>query len=176
MPARRGTRQGDTVVVVTDRDTSENSLYRFAIDEGIRSIQHQDAEASRIRDRIVNMIGLTAAASAFLVGAALESAERGLRFYGPLACGTALFLALLVLGWRILSPARSWAAKVSPKILVRDFASRAEGYELLAGFYEAAQDENEAVLEILRRRLRRALLLSGGVILSWIGLAWLVAG
>jgi hypothetical protein len=164
------------VQVVTDRDTAQVDLYRFAIDEGIRSLQHQDAELNRIRDRAVALVTLTATASAFLVGAALQANTRGWRFYAPLAVGTALFVLLLWNGWKLLRKVR-WAAKVWAEVIVEDFASKppAQGYALLARYYSQAQDENERVLEGLRRTLQWAIVNAGAMIVVWIVLIWLVA-
>jgi hypothetical protein len=80
---------------VTDPELSGLEVYQLAIQEGIRSLEDQTNEVSRIRDRIANLTVLTATATAFLVGAALESVTRGARFYLPLAVGTGLFVVLL---------------------------------------------------------------------------------
>jgi hypothetical protein len=152
-------------------------LARFAIEEGIRALQLQEAEAARIRDRVVTLVGLVAAGSSFLVGAALDESTRGWRFHGPLLLGTVLFVVLMLQGWRVLRPTRSWASKVSSEVIVEDFAPLPlrEGWALLARFYGKAQLDNEAVLDGLRAGLQRALLLAGGVTVTWMALIWLVA-
>lgn len=161
-----------------DRDTHSQDLYRLAIEEGIRAVQQQEAELGRIRDRTINLLGLVATATAFFVGAALQSDTRGPRFYLPLGLGTALFLALAYCSWDLLKPVEHWKAKVSSTVLIEDFASRpaAESYALLASFYTSAKDSNDAKLNPLRNKLRTAVALSGAVVLAWIALVWSVAG
>ncbi|MEM9654341.1 MAG: hypothetical protein AAGA65_19765 [Actinomycetota bacterium] len=157
-------------------ETGDLELYKFAIEEGIRSLEHQGSELNRIRDRTINLFGLTATASAFLIGAALQSQTRGLSFYLPLAVGTALFALLAGLGWMTLKPCQ-WRAKVSSEVIVEDFAgsASADQYQQLAGFYTEAFRFNEQQLGSLRLRLRWSLLTSAGLVTTWIALVWMVA-
>jgi len=147
---------------------------RFALSEGVRAIQEQTAEARAIKERIVTLIGLTAAASAFLVGAALQASTRGVRFYGPLLVGTLLFVALLLIGWRILRPLPDWRSVVSAKTIMDDFDGP-DGWTYLAGYYTKNFVNNEEKLQPLHRLLRIATMLVGAIFVSWIVLIWLVA-
>lgn len=160
---------------MADPELSRVELHQLALQEGIRSLEDQRVEVSRIRDRVVNLVALTATSTAFLVGAALNSTSRNTRFYAPLAVGTGLFVALLILGWMILRPLKQWNAKISPTVMVEDFADGLEGYRALVSFYDRAQAENEAKLDRLRTYMQWALLTSGAVTISWIALVWLVA-
>ena len=160
-----------------DKQTAAQDLYRFAIQEGIRALQHQEAELSRMRDRAIAMAGLTATAAAFLVGAALHATMRGPRFYIPMTIGSVGYLVLLGLCWLLLKPVNEWSAKVSGTVILDDFASREppEAYRLLAGFYESARVANESVLVSLRTRLVWALICAGGTVAAFLTLTWLVA-
>lgn len=160
-----------------DRDTVNEELYRFAIQEGIRTLQHQDQELSRVGDRVVALVGLTATATAFLIGAALQATTRGPRFFIPLSLATLFFLALLIVGFRLLTPVKTWAARISGTVIVEDFASLSgeEAYRMLATFYDRARNDNEKILKPLRSQLRLALALSGLTVLTSVILVWLVA-
>jgi hypothetical protein len=151
------------------------AMHQLALQEGIRSLESQTIEVSQIRDRVVSLISLVTAASAFLVGAALEAKTRGMRFYVPLGMGTAVYMVLVWQGWHILRPLKAWNAKVSAPVMIDDFSDGRDGFRALASFYENAQDENEKQLTRLRALMRLALLTSGALMICWILLVWLVA-
>ena len=159
------------------REAAVQELHKFAIQEGIRALQHQEAELGRMRDRAIALAGLTAAAAAFLVGAGLKAPHGGWSFYAPLGLGSLLYLGLLYQSWLLLKPVPKWKAKVSGTVILEDFASQepAAAYASLAGFYEQARLDNEASLTPLRSALVLALAFAGGTVVSFLMLAWLVA-
>lgn len=154
-------------------DSDSEELDRFALQEAVRSLQEQTAEARGLKDRVVTLTGLTSAGTAFLVGAALEGDVRDSRFHVPLGVGAALFLMLMYQGWTILRPIPDWRSAVGPTVLIEDFRGASKWGDL-AGFYEAAFRRNDEHLVPLRRSMQNALLLSGAIFLCWIALIWLV--
>lgn len=167
-------------------DGDGTAIYKLAMEEGLRRLAHQDAEVAIARTRVLQLMTVVTAATAFLAAAVLASSngQRGPAFYIAASTATALYVGLLLVVWRALQPIKNWIVETSPAVIVQDYgdrtahpapASLAEAYRSLALHYQNYADLNEGSLAMLRKQLGRAVLLGGAQIACWVVAAWLVA-
>jgi hypothetical protein len=152
-------------------------IMRFALEESVREIGAQSAAQDRLKSRALSVLGLTFTITSFMVGIALQSAQRGWRFYVPMAVGTVLVAALGGLWWQAQKPIQDWLRRLDPTILIQDF-TKGEPYTNwldLAQRYQDALQSNQEKLAILNEKIQRMIGVAIVAAINWIVMLWLVA-
>ena len=161
------------------------AIYKLAFDEGLRRLEHQDSEVNVARTRLLQLLTVVTAATAFLGAAGLKSTliDRSGAFYVFAVAGTGLYMILLVQAYLALQPLKGWIIETSPKVLIQDYADKtaqpgpasvAETYRSLALHYQTYAESNEHLLARLRQQLVRAIIIGGIQVVCWVIVAWLV--
>lgn len=160
-----------------EREAESLRIAHFAIEESVRELGAQSAAQERLKSRAFAVVGLTVTISAFMVGAAFDSSQRGWRFYAPMTIGSVLILVLVWQLWRVQKPIEDWRRRIDPVILIEDFAHGDPQVKLLhlAGLYRQALDCNQSKLETLNSRVQQMTMVAGVCVSVWITMLWLVA-
>lgn len=156
------------------------AIYKLAMDEGLRRLQHQDEEVAIARTRIMQVMTLVIAATAFLAGTVLRTSDRPIAFYVLAGVATALLLVSVVITYLSIRPIPGWVIETTPQVLIQDYAeakdpaSLADTYKNMAIFYDRYANSNEHSLASLRTLYRTGLLVGGLEVATWVSLAWAV--
>lgn len=166
----------------------EPELYKFVCEEGQRAVDDQLSELDSMRQRSVQFLTFTGAATAFLVGTSLKTPSRTSLFYVLASTATVLMVVSVVLCLSILMASRKvtspepqeWRFRMSPTGLVdgieSDVPPRASDfYRWLAVEYDEMLCLNDPILSQLRRRYAVCLGTGFLQLTLWLLIAWIFA-
>ena len=166
-------------------DEAGQEIYKLAYLEGLRRLNHQVAEVGALRTRLLQLLTVVTAATAFLAAAGLKGStnHHHVAFYVFAVLATALYAGLLVVSYLAMQPISGWMDETTPKVLIQDYGdvtagsgpvSLAETYRNLGLYFERYGDSNDKPLGDLRRRFNLAIILGGAQIVCWVIVVWLV--
>jgi hypothetical protein len=159
-------------------------MYRLAYEESQRSLDDQRDELNGIRDRSVNFVAFVGAATAFLVGIGLHTAnaDRDAIYFVLAGAGTAGSLHLLVEVFLLLRPSSSnpWQYRLSGGSLISGWIESdvpapdlAQFLRALAEINDSMRASNERLLRGVRNCYRRLVLGGSAQLIVWAVLVWL---
>lgn len=159
-------------------------LYRVVYQEGQRALDDQAGELNSMRDRAVQFTAFVGAATAFLVGAGLSGAQRGVTFYILASVASALSALLILLLLALLRPQtrRLWTYSLSTKKLISGWIetevplpTEADFFRKLAIMYDDMREENSELLRALRTWYRWLVVVGAAQVAVWASLVWVRA-
>ncbi|MCB5280467.1 hypothetical protein BJQ89_00189 [Arthrobacter sp. ES1] len=168
---------------------ARQELYKFVCEEGQRAVDDQLSELDSMRQRSVQFLTFTGAATAFLVGTSLKTPSRTVPFYVLASTATVLTvvsvvlcLSILMASKKITSPKpQAWRFRMSPtglvKVIESDDPPRRDSdfYRWLAVEYDAMLCLNDPILSQLRRRYAVCLGTGFLQLTLWLLIAWIFA-
>jgi hypothetical protein len=162
--------------------TARRDLYRIAYQEGQRTLDDEQDELNRIRDRAVQFTAFVGAATAFLVGTGLSSTSKDAVYYGLASAASALSAILIIFLFGLLAPIgrHSWAYRISTDYMVNrwieaDIPQLDEAGLLRAMTFEYGKmhRHNEAMLRSIRRLYRWLIATGAAQVTVWAALVWI---
>jgi len=162
---------------------AEAGLYRIAYEHGLRTLDEQRDELNGVRARAGQFVAFTGSATAFLVGAGLQSPTRDGFFYAFAGLGTSLVLVSLICLVVVLGPRWKFALTMDPGTLVdkwidRQVPARPSEADLLRALAKRISrmiDDNEKPLGLIRSWYLSTVASGTLALLTWTFLVWMRA-
>ena len=155
------------------------SMYRLAYEQGLRTLADQATELDGMRTRAVSFMAFVGTATAFLVTAALRSAEPGNLFFALALVATLCVGAAIVQLARLIRPGIEFTLRLDPRSIVTDWIDRevpcpSEALLLrgLSGWLAQYAEDNREGLKVLRNRFSHVIILGSSGLLIWTIAIW----
>lgn len=157
-------------------------MYRIAYQESQRTLDDEQDELNRMRDRAVAFTAFVGAASAFLVGTGLQTHGKDGWFYVIAITASALTALLIVLLVALLTPSKSklWHYRLSATSLIKGWIeadvpppNEAAFIRALAVKYDEMHRDNEVFLRSLRRKYQWLIVSGTAQLTIWATLVWI---
>src|SRR5215469_13190908 len=161
--------------------TARRDLYKIAYQEGQRTLDDEQDELNRVRDRAVQFTAFVGAATAFLVGTGLDAPSKDALFYGLASAASALSAILIALLFIVLAPMgrHSWRYRMSTEFLISQWIEadlpqldEAALLREMALQYGDMHRRNEAMLSSIRRSYRWLIATGAAQVTVWAALVW----
>jgi hypothetical protein len=157
-------------------------MYKIAYQEGQRTLDDQQDELNRIRDRSVQFTAFIGAATAFLVGTGLSATSKDALYYGLASAASALTAILILLLFNLLTPTNrhSWKYQVSTEYMIKQWIEadvpqldEAALLREMALRYDTWHRDNEVTLSSIRRSYRWLIATGSAQVTVWAALVWI---
>jgi hypothetical protein len=154
-------------------------LIMFALSEATRTLEAQQAELNRLRDRSLSQLGFMGALVTFMIGAILDAdPDRDALFYFFSIAISAAGVAAVFFTYRVWRRVNVWHLKAGAPLIVDHYAAKPPTYHALsslASHYDHARNENESTLKERRRAFQRATYAVGALLGALIVAIWQLA-
>lgn len=162
--------------------TARCEMYRIAYQEGQRTLDDQQDELNRIRDRSVQFTAFIGAATAFLVGTGLSATSKDALFYGLASAASALTAILIFLLFNLLTPTNRhpWKYQASTEFIIKQWIEadvpqldEAALLREMALRYDRWHRRNEVMLTSIRGSYRWLIATGSAQVTVWAALVWI---
>jgi len=164
------------------RAMADADMYRIAYQESQRTLDDEQDELNRMRDRAVAYTAFVGAASAFLVGTGLQAHGKDVLFYTLASIASALTASLIILLVALLTPSKAklWHYRLSATSLIKGWIeadvpvpNEAAFIRALAIKYDDMHRENEILLKSLRQKYQWLIVCGTAQLTIWAALVWI---
>jgi hypothetical protein len=160
---------------------ADPDMYRIAYQESQRTLDDEQDELNRMRDRAVQFAAFVGAATAFLVGTGLQATHRDAAFYTLASLASALSALFIICLFIILKPShkRLWHYRLSATSLIDGWIeaevpppNEASFIRAMAMKYDEMHRNNAILLKSLRRTYQWLILSGTAQVTVWAALVW----
>lgn len=157
-------------------------MYRIAYQEGQRTLDDEQDELNRMRDRAVQFTAFIGAATAFLVGTGLNASHKDALYYGLASAASALSAILIALLFLLLAPTfrHPWHYRISTKKMIDEWIEADVPQMDEAGLlrevalrFDDWHHLNEKMLRSIRTLYRWLIATGAAQVTVWAALVWI---
>lgn len=161
-----------------DMNSEQFALSCFGLSEAARSLELQQTELNRLRERVITQLGLSTGLATFVLSTLFgRQPSKGAVFWSWSVVMTALFVLSGYTTFNVWKPVQDWKIKIGAGFIVDYYAAKPISHEAmsaLASFYDGARSSNERKLSSVRSSFRHATVWQGVLVLACVAGLWLM--